>query len=90
MSSKLNIVENLEKASTSIEEAEILENFVSTIKSKNAPITIGISESGIEIPVQEVGGKLNSDLTVSISFDDGSSFKWNPLDNQNIFLLLRE
>ncbi len=90
MSNKLKIIESLEKASTPIEEVEILEKFLSVMKSKNMPITIGISENEMEIPVQELGEKLNSDLTVNISFDDGGSFDWNPLDNQNIFLLLRE
>lgn len=90
MSSELKIGGSLEKARTPVEEAEILEKFLNVIKSKNTPITIGISENNIEIPLQGLGEKLNADLTVNISFDDGSSFKWKPLDNQNIFLLLRE
>lgn len=90
MSNNSQIVEKLNNATTPLEEVEILEEVVSVLKNKYTPITISISENGIEIPVQEVGGKLSSELTVTISFDDGGSFVWMPLDNKNIYLLLRE
>jgi len=90
MDSKFKIAESPEKASTPIEEAKALEEVLGVIKNENTPITIAVSENNIEIPVQEVAEKLNSDLIVNILFDDGSSFKWKPLDNQNIFLLMRE
>lgn len=90
MSNNSKVVEKLNSATTPLGEVEILEEVISALKNKNIPITISISETGIEVPVQEVGGKLNSDLTVTISFDDGGSFVWKPLDNKNIYLLLRE
>ena len=90
MNNNSKVVEKLNSATTPLGEVEILEEVISALKNKNIPITISISENGIEVPVQEVGGKLSSDLTVTISFDDGGSFVWKPLDNKNIYLLLRE
>jgi hypothetical protein len=90
MSNNSQVVEKLNSATTPHEEVELLEEFIIQLKNKNTPITISISENGIEIPVQEIGGKLSADLTVTISFDDAGSFVWKPLDNKNIYLLLRE
>ncbi len=90
MSNNSQIVEKLNNATTPHEEVELLEKIIIELKNKNTPITISISGNGIEIPVQEISGKLGADLTVTVSFDDGGSFVWKPLDNKNIYLLLRE
>ncbi len=83
-------IERLKNASTSNEEGEILDGILELLRENNTPITVTVMENGSEIPVQKLGEKIESNLSVRISFDNGDSYNWKPLENNNIFLLLRE
>ncbi len=88
--SNINSFEKLASAENSGEEEKILEGVLASLRKTNTPITITISENGVDIPVQSLSEKMDSSLRVEITFDNGESYIWSPLENNNIFLLLRE
>ena len=88
--SNIEALEKLNNAATPSEEEEILEAVVSSFKKSNTIMTVTIFESGVEIPVQTLDDKIDSNLSVKVTFDNGESVNWAPLKNNNIFLLLRE
>ena len=90
MSNNIELAEKIGQANTPHEEAELLEEFLEVLKNQGTPITVEVKDNDVVIPIQELESKLNSNLIVNISFDDGSSIEWKPLDNKNIYLLLRE
>ena len=63
-----------------------LQKYASTHK-----ISYGIEINSISapIPMAELDKHINKPLIVNISTDD-STHQWKPLDNQNIYILLRE
>lgn len=63
-----------------------LHDFVS---SHHTPLNIQISHKEHLIPLDEIDKYSSSTLVVTITANDTEE-QWQPLDNQNIYILLRE
>jgi len=63
-----------------------LQQYASTHKIS---YSIEVNSISAPVPLAELDKHMNKPLAVNIS-TDGSTQQWMPLDNQNIFILLRE
>ncbi len=90
MSNTFEMATKISQASTPIEESRLVEEFVNEIRIQRTPITVEVADGKGEVSIHDLEGSMESKLVVTISFDDGKKFKWEPLDNKNIYFLLRE
>jgi len=90
MSNIHEITKEIERSSTTSQESELIEKLLTELRNQNIPVTIEVTNIDQDIPVQDIANNIESNLTVKVSFDDGNIFEWEPLDNNNIYLLLRE
>jgi len=81
---------SLGKASAAVEESNRLNDFMKALKNNESSTYVSIYNKELKIPINRLSGNISADLIVHIEFSDGSKFSWYPIDNENIYLLLRE
>ena len=68
--------------------AELANEFANENKLSYS-ISVKSLENGETVPMSQIESYMNKKLQVSIQ-SDGNTFTWEPKNNENIFLLLRE
>ena len=80
-----NLVTNTDNAV----EQSLVTKIQSFASSQKTSYGIEVSDNGLAVPMAELDKHIKMPLVVTITAGDSEN-KWKPLDNQNIYILLRE
>jgi len=84
------ITKEITQSTAPNEETIHVENLMHAIKENEAPITVELYENGKEVSISKISEHMESKFVVIVGFSNGSIFEWTPINNNNIFILLRE
>ena len=84
------IANSIVTSETAQQEKVNLNKFTQIIKDSKTSYSVGLLYEGLEVPLSSLEEKMDISVIVNITLATGKIYKWHPVDNQNIYLLLRE
>lgn len=84
------ITKVISESSVANEETINIEKLMHVVKENESPITVELYENGVEVPISHISKYMEKKLVVKVGFTNGSIFEWTPINNNNIYILLRE
>ncbi|MCP4320578.1 MAG: hypothetical protein GY951_01560 [Psychromonas sp.] len=84
------ITKDISKSTVANEETINVEKLAHAVKENESPVTVELYENGTEVSISNISKYMESKLVVKVGFTNGSIFEWTPIDNNNIYILLRE
>jgi PBP1b-binding outer membrane lipoprotein LpoB len=90
MSEMKSLVAAIERAPTASEEKKQLNDFMRALKKAESSINVTAHHEEKEVSIHNILPNIDDELIIYIVLSDGSKFVWEPKDNNNIFILLRD
>lgn len=80
----------INSAPTASEESKRLNHFMQTLKKAESSINVSAHHAEKEVSIHNLSANMHDELIIHIVLPDESKFVWEPKDNNNIFILLRD